>query len=466
MRWPTRSEWVALAAWLTAFAGTAILLYRLATVAYIDPFTPAGAGRLDLLLGATLGAITVVVLTVFLLRADPRLFRGESPSHVLLQLPLATLLLVDGDRVVRYANDAITALLGFAPNELVGYPFDDLFDRDSRAILAPLFAHPRPGEPAGVAEVRGSRKDGRAVPLQVVVQSARWQGQPVWGVLLQDLAEREKLVVALAARGAELARSNRELEQFTYIASHDLQEPLRMVGSYTQLLQRRYGQQLDADANEFLRYAQEGASRMRDLIDDLLEYSRLGTRPGTTQRVAVDAVLRRVLANLRESIAEAHAEVTCGPMPEVEGDPTQLAQLFQNLIGNAIKFRGDHPPHVRVTAERRGASWEFAVQDDGIGISPEYQDRIFVIFQRLHSREEYPGTGIGLAVVRKVVERHGGRVWVESSGRPGEGTTFRFTIPVDRARAPEPSPATPDPGAARLQGRATSLIEDRLKELV
>ena len=464
MRPPTRSEWVALAAWAAALGGSTVLIFHLATAAYVDPLT--NSGRLDQVIGAALGVTTLAVLTVLLWRDDPRLFRAESPSHVLLKLPLATLLLVDDQRVVRYANDAITPLLGFAPAELVGFPFDDLFEREARAALGPLLADPHPGEPPRVAEVPGHRKDGRAVPLQVVVQSARWEGVSVWGVLLQDLAEREKLVLALAARGAELARSNRELEQFTYIASHDLQEPLRMVGSYTQLLQRRYGTQLDGDANEFLRYAQEGAARMRDLIDDLLAYSRLGTRTEAFQRVAVATVIQRVLANLRESIAEARAEVTVGPMPEVDGDPTQLAQLFQNLIANAIKFRGPEPPHVRVTAERRGADWQFAVADDGIGIPPEYQDRIFVIFQRLHSREEYPGTGIGLAVVRKVVERHGGRVWVESSGRPGDGTTFRFTLPVERARAAAAARPAPDPRAAQLEGRATSLIEDRLRELV
>jgi PAS domain S-box-containing protein len=464
VRRPTRWEWVALVAWGTALAGSAVLIFHLLTAAYVNPLT--SPGRLDQILAAILAVLTTGVLSALLLRSDQGLFRTESPSHVLLQLPLATLLLVDDERVVRYANAALTSLLGFAPSEVVGFPFEDLFDPDSRRILAPLFRHPGPGEPPGVAEVRGSRKDGGTVPLQVIVQSATWLGKAVWGVLLQDLAEREKLVSALAARAAELARSNRELEQFTYIASHDLQEPLRMVGSYTQLLQRRYGSQLDADANEFLRFAQEGATRMRDLIDDLLAYSRLGTRPGALQRVSVESVLKLVLANLRESIAEAKAEVTHGPLPEVDGDPTQLAQLFQNLIGNAIKFRGATPPHVRVTAERRGADWQFSVKDDGIGIPPEYQDRIFVIFQRLHSREEYPGTGIGLAVVRKVVERHGGRVWVESSGKPGEGTAFLFTIPAERARAPVPAAPAPDATTARLQGRATTLIEERLKELV
>ncbi len=465
MRRPTRWEWVALIAWVFAFAASVILIYHLTTAKYVNPLT--NSGRLDQLLGASLAVMSTGVFTLLLLRTDQPFLRAESPSHVLLQLPLATLLLVDDTGVVRYANAAIEPLLGFSPREIVGFPFADLFTADARPAVTRLLSQQRAGDPPAVAEVAGSRKDGTGIPLQIVAQSARWSGQPVVGILLQDLEEREKLVTALVARGAELARSNRDLEQFTYIASHDLQEPLRMVGSYTQLLQRRYSDKLDGDAKEFLGYAQEGATRMRELIDDLLAYSRVGTRAGAFQMVDLNALLDRVLANLRTAIEDSHGEVTHGPLPEVEGDPTQLAQVFQNLIGNGLKFHGANPPHVRVTAERQGSDWRFSVKDDGIGIAPEYQDRIFVIFQRLHTREEYPGTGIGLAVVRKVVERHGGRIWVESSGRPGEGTTFFFTIPRERARtvlprgAPEPA-APPSP----MAGRATTLIEERLKELV
>jgi PAS domain S-box-containing protein len=463
MRRPSRWEWVALLAWVTALVGTGILVFRLLTAPYVNPLV--SVGRLDLILGAVFGALTTIVLTVLLLRSEQGLFRTESPSHALLQMPLATLLLVDESGVVQYANAAIEPLLGYVPADLVGFPLADLFPPDARPRVAGLVGPRAPTGTPTVTELPGQRKDGSALPLQLVVESSTWNGHAVSGVLLQDLEEREKLVSALVARGAELARSNRELEQFTYIASHDLQEPLRMVGSYTQLLQRRYGDKLDADAKEFLQYAQDGAARMRDLIDDLLAYSRVGTRPAPFQRVALKALLDRVLSNLRGAIEQSHGTVTVGVLPEVEGDPTQLAQIFQNLIGNALKFHGPNPPHVQVTAVRDGTNWKFAVKDDGIGIAPEYQDRIFVIFQRLHSREEYPGTGIGLAIVRKVVERHGGRIWVESSGKPGEGTSFLFTLPAERAR-PTPAPVPADAAATRLSGRATSLIEDRLKELV
>jgi PAS domain S-box-containing protein len=393
----------------------------------------------------------------------------DDQTRLLLDLPLGVLLLVDDRGTVRYSNSAIERFLGYTPREVIGRPAQELFVSASRPGLVDLLESHLPGDPTASGEFRGLRKNGTVIPLQAVVQSAvvpGMQGSKVTGLYLRDFAEREKLIEALAGRAAELARSNRELEQFSYIASHDLQEPLRMVGSYTQLLEQRYAAQLDDDAREFIRYAQEGAARMRQLIDALLAYSRIDTRGEPFRRVAVGQVLAAALANLRESIAEAKAVVTQGPMPEVDADPVQLGQVLQNLIGNAVKFRGPNPPHIHVAAERRGPDWLFTVRDDGIGIAPEYQERIFVIFQRLHSRAEYPGTGIGLAVCKKVVERHGGRLWVESSGRPGEGSTFFFTLPADRATlAPAPPPKV-DPLASESKAEALTMIEARLKELV
>jgi signal transduction histidine kinase len=242
---------------------------------------------------------------------------------------------------------------------------------------------------------------------------------------------RKQMEQALAQKAQELERSNKDLEQFAYVASHDLQEPLRMIASYTQLLQRRYGSKLDADAHEFITFAVEGAARMQSLINDLLAYSRVGTRPKDFAAVDCNEVLKRALKNLEIAIEESTAKVTAAPLPTVMGDLTQLTQLFQNLIGNAIKFRGDKPAVVHISAELAGQppaqEWHFAVRDEGIGIDPQYFERIFVIFQRLHSREEYCGTGIGLAVCKKIVERHGGRIWVES--QPGRGSTFHFTVP-------------------------------------
>ncbi len=233
------------------------------------------------------------------------------------------------------------------------------------------------------------------------------------------------------ARGhliTELEHSNRELEQFAYVASHDLQEPLRMVSSYTELLERRYGDKLDDKAREFIGYAVDGAVRMQRLINDLLEFSRVSTRGKALQPVDVTRVLGTVRANLSVAIQDAGALVTNDDLPTVMADETQLVQLLQNLIGNAIKFRGRERPHVHVGAQATATEWVFAVRDNGIGIAPEYFERIFVIFQRLHARDEYPGTGIGLAVCRRILDRHGGRIWVESE--PGRGSTFYFALPA------------------------------------
>ena len=233
----------------------------------------------------------------------------------------------------------------------------------------------------------------------------------------------------LAERMKDLARSNSELQQFAYVASHDLQEPLRMVASFTQLLGRRYREKLDDDARDFINYAVDGATRMQTLITDLLSYSRVGTQGKPLELTRCDEVLDRVLDhNLRLAIKESGVTITRDRLPTVMADPLQLGQLFQNLIANAIKFRRNGLPSVYVSAERRGGDWEIGVRDNGIGISPEHADRIFVIFQRLHTKTEYPGTGIGLAICKKIAERHGGRIWVEPTA--GGGSTFRFTIPA------------------------------------
>jgi signal transduction histidine kinase len=240
--------------------------------------------------------------------------------------------------------------------------------------------------------------------------------------------ERRRAEEALKQHAQELSRSNEELQQFAYVASHDLQEPLRMVASYTQLLGRRYKGKLDADADEFIHYAVDGVNRMQRLIQDLLAYSRVGTRGRQPKPCDAGRALERATANLQAAIQESGATVLPGALPPVLADETQLAQVFQNLLGNALKFHGEAPPHVEVSGERQGAEVRFTVKDRGIGIDPQYFDRIFIIFQRLHGKEEYPGTGIGLAICKKIVERHGGRIGVES--QQGKGTTFWFTLPA------------------------------------
>ncbi len=229
-------------------------------------------------------------------------------------------------------------------------------------------------------------------------------------------------------RTAELERSNKDLQEFAYVASHDLQEPLRMVASYTQLLARRYKGKLDSDADDFIDFAVDGATRMRQLINDLLTYSRVNTRGKEPEPTDCKTVLDGTLANLQVLIEESGALITHDRLPTVMADGLQLGQLFQNLIANAIKFRGKEQPKVHVGVGQEDSKWVFSIRDNGIGIDPQYAERVFLIFQRLHTKAEYPGTGIGLAVCKKIVERHGGRIWMESG--LAKGTVFHFTIPI------------------------------------
>jgi signal transduction histidine kinase len=249
---------------------------------------------------------------------------------------------------------------------------------------------------------------------------ARVQAEQALKALNEELERR------VEKRTAELRRSNSELEQFAYIASHDLKEPLRMVVSYLQLLDRRYKEKLDEQGREFLNFAVDGGLRMQALIMDLLAFSRVNTQKNPFTSVELNPLIESVVGDLKLAITEAGATITRGDLPTIKGDAAQLARLFQNLLGNSIKFRGKEPPRITVSARRDDHGWRFGVSDNGIGIEPQYFERIFVIFQRLHGRTEYPGTGIGLAVCKRIVERHGGRIWVESE--PGKGTTFYFTI--------------------------------------
>jgi PAS domain S-box-containing protein len=264
--------------------------------------------------------------------------------------------------------------------------------------------------------VLNARRVGRGAPQSHLILLA-----------IEDITERKQAEKRLARQTEELARSNAELEQFAYVASHDLQEPLRKVASYTDLLAKRYQGQLDSRAHTFIAYIHDGATRMKALIDDLLTLSRIGNEEISLEQTDVEAVLREALAVLDTALQESGASVTFDPLPTTMANPSQLEQLLHNLIGNAIKFRGTEPTHIHVSAEQKNHQCVFSVQDNGIGIDPQDAERIFAVFQRLHSRAEYPGTGIGLAICKKIVEHHGGRIWLES--QPGKGATFYFTLP-------------------------------------
>jgi light-regulated signal transduction histidine kinase (bacteriophytochrome) len=291
----------------------------------------------------------------------------------------------------------------------------------------------RPGKDSGVGDMH--------------VVEAEWLNEKAHVITIRDITERKQAEEALKKTMADLERSNKELEQFAYVASHDLQEPLRMVASYVQLLAKRYQDKLDADANEFIGYAVDGANRMQEMINDLLSYSRIETRGKPFETVDCTAILNQALTNLKIAIEESSAVITHNPLPTMTGDESQLIQLFQNLIGNAVKFRGKETPHIHISCksieewevQNRGLKseirnlkskiekgWVFSVRDNGIGIDPQHKERVFNVFQRLHGRD-YSGTGIGLSICKRVVERYGGKIWVESE--PEKGSTFYFTIP-------------------------------------
>lgn len=325
-------------------------------------------------------------------------------------------------------NQSYLYLFGYSRTELVGQRSTELNIFVNPGERAEFVARLREQGVVRGYETVLRTKSGELRHVLLSVEIIDLEGVAHLLTLIFDITDRKQAEEKLKQTADELARSNAELQQFAYVASHDLQEPLRMVASYTQLLARRYQDQLDPEASEFIGYAVEGATRMKQLINDLLTYSRVETRGNLLRPVNTETVLERTLVNLRIALADSQGTVTHDPLPTVLADQTQLLQLFQNLIGNALKFRAEAPPQVHLSAELQGQEWLFSVRDNGIGLEPQFAERIFIIFQRLHSRAEYPGTGIGLAVCKRIVERHGGRIWVES--QPGQGTTFYFTLPA------------------------------------
>jgi len=277
-------------------------------------------------------------------------------------------------------------------------------------------------------ELTGRQKDGSEFPIEIMLSPLENADGILVTAAIRNITERKQSEERLVKTVGELKRSNDELQQFAYVASHDLQEPLRMVASYTQLLAQRYKGRLDSDADEFITYAVDGSTRMQGLIQDLLTYSRAGTNGKALREISSETALKEALASLRATIAESGAVVTHDSLPTITTEGTQLTQVFQNLVGNAIKYHGAQAPQVHVSAAKDGGGeWIFSVRDNGMGIEPQYFDRIFVLFQRLHGPTEFKGTGIGLAICKKMLDGLGGKIWVES--QPQKGSTFYFTVP-------------------------------------
>jgi len=333
-------------------------------------------------------------------------------------------------------NRGAGKIFGYSSSEAVGKPMRILMPPDRSDEESDILARIKQGESVEHFETIRVRKDGKKIDVSVTISPIKDSTGKIIGAskIARDITARkqaEKLLAEqaeeLSRKMTELARSNADLEQFAYVASHDLQEPLRMVTAYTQLLAERYRGKLDESADKFIGYASEGAQRMQVLIRDLLSYSRVGRNGLGPVNVDCNDVMKEVLQTLAPAIQESRAAVTHPDLPAVWADRTQVAQVFQNLIGNAIKFRGKEPPAVSVQAEKSGEQWLFSVRDNGIVIAHEYVETVFVVFQRLHGRDEYPGNGIGLAICKRIVERNGGKIWVES--QPGSGSTFKFTLP-------------------------------------
>ena len=319
-------------------------------------------------------------------------------------------------------------LLGQKVTSIIPHGFAERLIADElRSVEEALAQHIGTG-----IELTGRRQDGSEFPLELMLSPVDSGEEVLVTAAIRDISVRKQAEELLLQKMRELNRSNEELGQFAYVASHDLQEPLRMVASYTTLLSRRYKGRLDADADDFIAFAVDGASRMQRLIQDLLAYSRVGSTGKALSETCSETALARTLDILRGGIEDSGAIVTHEPLPMVLADETQLVQLFQNLVGNAIKYHRGGAPRVHISASREGGSrqggsrWLFSVRDNGLGIDAQYFERIFGMFQRLHKREEFDGTGIGLAICKKIVERHGGMISVES--QPGQGSTFSFTL--------------------------------------
>lgn len=350
----------------------------------------------------------------------------------LLETAPDAIIVVDSIGLIVLANSMAEKNFGYRCDELMGQPIEILipgrFQHGHVAHRDSYFAKPNTRPMSSGIELTALRKDGSEFPAEISISPLETNNGILVTAVVRDITDRKLAQQQLQQHADELERSNAELEQFAYVASHDLQEPLRVVASYSQLLARRYQDKLDSDANDFIDFIVDGATRMQILINDLLSYSRVGSRGKEFESTDLNKVVESALHILELSLEDNAATVTYDNMPTLMADSIQLVQLFQNLIGNAIKFHGDVPPQIHLGVERKPNEIVFMVRDNGIGIAPQYAERIFLVFQRLHGKEEYPGTGIGLAICKKIVERHGGRIWMESV--PGDGSTFFFTIPT------------------------------------
>ena len=344
-------------------------------------------------------------------------------------VPIAIIMADQEGRIV-LVNAPAERLFGYTSAELRNEMVDILVPYRFRAghpeLRAGFTKDPRARPMGAGRDLFGLRKDGGEFPIEIGLSPITTEEGLLVVSAIVDISERQKQAEALRHANEALERSNIELQRFAFIASHDLQTPMRSIASFVQLLQSTYASTLDTQANDWISRTEQSIKHLQTLVQDLLEYSRVDSEAHPFQPVSVREVFDRAILLLDTSMRESRAEVTCGELPTVMGERSQLAQLMLNLIGNGLKYCGKDPPRIHVSAKRKGSEWMIVVRDNGIGIAPKHHERIFEIFQRLHDQQEYPGTGIGLAVCRRVVHRHGGKIWVESEF--GQGSTFCFTI--------------------------------------
>ena len=445
--------------WMRIFSGEApgsMLLRRLVPASIIIPVVWARfwlygqrvglygteVGEILFATTMTVGLILVLYFTVKPLNQADAQRKGAEAEILELnaEAKYRGLLEAAPDAMVVVNQGGEIVLLNLQAEKQFGYRRDELVGQKVKNIIPEGFAERLIADGTRTAaealaqqigtriELIGRRKDGSGFPIEIMLSPLESTEGTLVTAAIRDLTDHKRAGEKLARQAKELARSNADLQQFAYVASHDLQEPLRMVASYTQLLAQRYKGRLDSDADEFIAYAVDGAHRMQRLIGDLLAYCRVGTVGMELRETSSGAALEQALLNLQDAIEKSGGVVTHDALPTVIADGAQLVQLFQNVVANAIKYRSAELPRVHVSAKKNGGhEWIFSLQDNGLGIDPKYFEKIFVMFQRLHDREESSGTGIGLTVCKKIAERHGGRMWVESE--PGKGSTFYFALP-------------------------------------
>jgi PAS domain S-box-containing protein len=373
-----------------------------------------------------------------LMKASKMLQEAQQRIRATVESAPTAMVMIDAAGTIVLANAETERLFSYGHDELLRQQVEvlipDRFRSKHSGLRTDYFASPVARAMGAGRDLYARRKDGTEFPVEIGLSPVRTDEELFVLAAIVDITERMRQTEALRKSNEALERSNIELQRFAYVASHDLQTPMRTVASFVELLQSTYGDKLDAQANDWIRRTVEAIKHLQTLIRDLLEYSRIDSQARRFERVPLREVFDHAVSLLDASVREAGAEVSCGELPVVMGDRSQLVQLMLNLIDNGIKYRGTDPPRIHVSAERTGNEWTVAVRDNGIGIVPRYHERIFELFKRLHNQREYPGTGIGLAVCRRVVQRHGGKIWVESES--GRGSVFYFTIAEGTVNAP------------------------------